>query len=104
MGSVVGKSDFWNAMAAEERLYVVDGVFSRRTFKESYFEESGIIVQNNDARFSVVVEKIGGYFLPWFFWQRSWYHGLRLFFSVFARVWACCDRIFYLFANTRPPN
>ena len=52
-------------------LKVVDGVFSRRTFKGSYFEESRIIVRNNDVRFTTVVEQVGGYFLPWSFWQRS---------------------------------
>ena len=64
----------------------------------------GIIVYNNDVRFATVVEQVGGYFLPWSFWQRSCYHGLCVVFSVFAAVWACCGHLFYLFANTRPPK
>ena len=83
---------------------MVDGVFSFRTFKESYFEESRIIVVNNDVRFATVVEQVGGYFLPWSFSQRSWYHELCVFFPVFATGWARCDHFLYLFANTRPPN
>ena len=79
-------------------------VFSRRTFKEIYFEESRIILYNNDVRFATVVEQVGGYFLPWSFCQRSCYHGLCVVFSVFATGWACCDHLFYLFANTRPPH
>ena len=51
---------------------MADSVFSRRTFKGSYFEESRIIVRNIDVRFTTVVEQVGGYFLPWSFWQRSW--------------------------------
>ena len=58
-------------MAAEERLEVVDCVFSGRTFKGSYFEESRIIVHNNDVSFATVVEQVGGYFLPCSFWQKS---------------------------------
>ena len=78
--------------------------FSRRTFKGSYFQESRIIVHSNDVRFATVVEQVGGYFLLWSFWQRRWYHALRVIFSVFPTGRACCDHVFYFFANTRPPN
>ena len=91
-------------MAAEERLLVAGGVFSRRTFKGSYFEESRIILCNNDVRFATVVEQVGGYFLPLSFWQRRWCYELCVFFSVFATGWASCDHVLYLFANTRPTN
>ena len=83
---------------------MIDGVLSRRTFKGSYFEESLIIVHNNDVCFATVVEQVGGYLLPWSFWQRSWYHWLCMVFSVFATGRACCDHVLYLVAKTRPPN
>mgnify|MGYP000332635868 CR=1 FL=1 len=91
-------------MAAEERLLVAGGVFSRRTFKGSYFEESRIILCNNDVRFATVVEQVGGYFLPLSFWQRRWCYELCVSFSVFATGWASCDHVLYLIANARPTN
>ena len=102
--SIVRDTDFWDAMATEERLKVVNSILSCCTLKGSYVEESRIIVHDNDVCLAIVVEQVSGYLLPWSLWQKGWYHRLCMVLSVFARGRACCDHVFDLFADTRPPN